>query len=351
MRIPQLPKQALVENIFTLLLKASISLLMKAVVYTKYGSPDVLHVTEVDKPVAKEGEVLVKIHAASINSWDWDQLRGKQLLVRFIGGLRRPKYQILGADIAGRIETVGKKVSYFQPGDEVFGDIAGRGFGGFAEWVAVPQKFLAKKSPRMTFEQAAALPQAGLLALQGLHYKNALKQDQQLLINGAGGGVGTIALQYAKTTGATVTCVDRSEKFDMLRSLGADHLIDYREQDYTRTGHTYDLILDVIAHRSVADYKRALKPGGTFVMVGGSMGGLLFQMMLVQPILSPFENKRLGIMGYKPNRKDLDRLSQLFEEGRIIPVIDRSFPLHEVPAALQYLGDGLAKGKITVNIA
>lgn len=310
-----------------------------------------LHLAEVKKPAPKEDEVLVKIYAASVNSWDWDQLLGKHLVNRLIGGLFTPKYKIPGCDIAGKVEAAGKNVKTFQPGDEVFGDIAGAGFGAFAEYAAVPEKLLAKKSPAMTFEQAAALPQAGLLALQGLRYNDALKQNQQVLINGAGGGVGTLALQYAKTTGAEVTCVDKPEKFDMLRLLGADHLVNYKLEDYTRIGMQYDLILDVIAHRKVSDYKRALKPGGTFVMIGGSMGGLLLRLMLIEPTVSKRSNKKLGIMGYKPNRNDLDYLSQLFEERKVIPVIDSCYPLSEVPAAMQRLGDGNAKGKIVISVS
>ncbi len=323
---------------------------MKAVVYRKYGSPGVLHPEEVDKPTPKENEVLVKIYAASVNSWDWDLLKGKPFLVRIIGGLRKPRHKILGADIAGRVETVGRNVKQFQPGDEVFGDIAGCGFGGFAEYVSVPEKVLARKSTAMSFEQSAALPQAGLLALQGLRYKGTIKKGDEILINGAGGGVGTIALQYAKSLGAVVTCVDKAEKFELLRSLGADHFIDYTTEDYTRNGRQYDRILDVIAHRSVSDYKRALKPGGTFAMIGGSMGGLLLQFLLLWPVLSLFTNKKLGLMGYKPNRKDLEYLNLLFEEGKLVPVIDKCYPLQEVPAALKYLGDGHAKGKIVISI-
>lgn len=323
---------------------------MKAVVYTKYGSPSVLQLQEIEKPIPKENEVLVRIYAASVNSWDWDLLKGKPFLVRMIGGLFKPRHKILGADIVGKVEAVGNTVKDFKLGDEVFGDIAGSGFGGFAEYVAVPEKLLAKKSPQMSFEQSAALPQAGLLALQGLRYKGTIKQDDEVLINGAGGGVGTIALQYAKSLGAVVTCVDKAEKFALLRSLGADHLIDYTKENYTRNGLQYDRILDVIAHRSISDYKRALKPGGTFAMIGGSMGGLLLKLLLLSPILSLFTNKKLGLMGYRPNRKDLDYLNQLFEEGKVVPIIDRSYPLPEVPAALQYLGDGHVKGKIIITI-
>ncbi|MDX2046304.1 MAG: NAD(P)-dependent alcohol dehydrogenase [Chitinophagaceae bacterium] len=322
---------------------------MKAAVYTRYGQPDVLQLKEVEKPVPNENEVLVKIYAASVNSWDWDQLHGKHFIVRLIGGLLKPRYKILGADIAGKVEVAGKNVTNFRPGDEVFGDIAGNGFGGFAEYVTVPEKLLAKKSPAMSFEQAAALPQAGLLALQGLRYKGEIKQGQQILINGAGGGVGTLALQYAKMCGAEVTCVDNADKFDLLRKLGADHLIDYKKEDYTCNGRQYDKILDVIAHRRIPDYKRALKPGGVFAMIGGSMGGLLVQLMLFGPLLSRLAGKKLGLMGYKPNRNDLDNLSSLFEEGKVVPVIDKLFTLYEVAGAFRYFGTGAVKGKIVIT--
>jgi NADPH:quinone reductase-like Zn-dependent oxidoreductase len=322
---------------------------MKAIIYTHYGSPDALHLSEVNKPVPKKDEVLVKVCASSINSWDWDLLRGKPFLVRMFGGLFKPKQKILGTDIAGIVETVGSEVKDFKPGDEVFGDIADSGFGGFAEFACTKEKLLAKKSPLISFEEAAALPQAGLLALQGLQYKKLLQKGEQLLINGAGGGVGTIALQYAKMLGAEVTCVDKEEKFEVLRSLGADGLIDYRKEDYTMNGKQYDYILDVTAHKRVADYKRALKPNGVFAMVGGSMGGLLFQMMVVQPFLSKHGNKKLGIMGYKPNRKDLDFLCTLVAE-RIKMVIDKIFPLSETADAFRHFESGLFKGKIVIAI-
>lgn len=323
---------------------------MKAIVYTAYGTPDNFQLKEVDQPAIKENEVLLKVYASSVNSWDADLLKGKPFLVRLIGGLFKPKNKILGADVAGVVEVVGSKVTDFKPGDEVFGDIAGRGFGGFAEYVAVPQKLLARKSARMSFEQAAALPQAGLLALQGLRYKKPLQQGQSLLINGAGGGVGPIALQYAKSIGAYITCVDKKEKFDMLLSMGADELIDYRDAEYTQTGKQYDYILDVIAHNSVADYKRALKPGGVFAMIGGSMGGLLFQMMLVQPLFSVFRKKKLGIMGYRVSQEGLNELSLLFEENKITPIIDKIFPLDETADAFRYFGEGNFKGKIVISI-
>ena len=323
---------------------------MKAIVYTEYGTPDNFQLKEVDKPAIKENEVLLKVYASSINSWDWDLLKGKPFLVRLIGGLFKPKNKILGADVAGVIEAVGSRVTDFKTGDEVFGDIAGRGFGGFAEYAAVPQKLLVKKPASMSFEQATALPQAGLLALQGLRYKKPLQQGQYLLINGAGGGVGPIALQYAKSIGAHITCVDKKEKFDMLRSLGADELLDYRDADYTQTGKQYDYILDVIAHNSAADYKRALKPGGVFAMIGGSMGGLLFQMMLLQPLFSAFRNKKLGIMGYRVSQEGLNELSLLFEENKITPIIDKVFPLEETADAFRYFGEGNFKGKIVISV-
>lgn len=322
---------------------------MKAIVYTHYGTPDRLHMAEVEKPTPGAGEVLVKVIASSINSWDADLLKGSAFIIRLIGGFFKPRHKILGADIAGIVESVGLHVNEFKPGDEVLGDIAESGFGGYAEYVCVPEKLLARKSPRITFHQAAALPQAGLLALQGLRYQGEVSSGQKILINGAGGGVGPIALQYAKYKGAEVTCVDSADKFDLLRSLGADHLLDFRKEDYTKTGIQYDKILDVIANRTVSDYKRALKPGGIFSMIGGSMGWLLIQMMIRTVI--PFKSsKKVGIMGYKPNRRDLDYLVQLCEEGTVIPAVDRSFDLEKTPDAFRYFMDGKFKGKIIISV-
>ncbi len=324
---------------------------MQAIVYTQYGSPDNLQLQEVPKPVPKDNEVLVKVYASSINSWDWDNLLGNQLVVRLISGLSKPRHTIPGADVAGVVEAVGKDVQDFQPGDEVYGDIAGAGFGCFAEYVTAPVKLLAHKSPAMSFEQAAALPQAGFLAIQGLQYYSGIQSGQQVLINGAGGGVGPLALQYAKMTGCEVTCVDKASKLDILRSFGADYVIDYTKEDYTRNGKQYDYILDVIAHRKAADYRRALKPGGIFSMIGGSMGGLLVRMMAIEPVLAKFSNKKLGIMGYRPNRSDLELMNQLFEEGKFIPVIDSTFPLEQTAEAFRYFGKGDFKGKVVIKIA
>jgi NADPH:quinone reductase-like Zn-dependent oxidoreductase len=327
---------------------------VKAIVCTQYGTAGNLRLAEVEKPAPKDGQVLVRVAAASLNSWDADILRGKPLLVRLISGWFKPRHPILGADIAGTVEAVGKNVNDFRPGDEVFGDIAESGFGGFAEYVAVPQKLLARKPPSLTFEQAAALPQAGLLALQGLRYggaARAVRKGQHVLINGACGGVGTLALQYLKSVGAEVTCVDRASKFGLLRSLGADHLFDYTTADYTRNGIQYDRILDVQAFRSVADYRRALRPGGTFAMIGGSMGWLLLQLMIFSPLLSVFGTRTIGLMGYKPNRDDLNLITRLFQEGTVRPVIDKVYSLEETAEAFRYFGKGMVKGKIVIQIA
>ncbi|KAB2331567.1 NAD(P)-dependent alcohol dehydrogenase [Cytobacillus depressus] len=243
---------------------------MKAMVYDKYGTTDVLTLKEVEIPTPQENEVLVKVHAVSVNSWDWDLLRGKPFLAR-LGGLLKPKYMILGADIAGRVEAIGRNVKHLLPGNEVFGDISWCGWGGFAEFVCVHEDALSLKPSSMTFEQATAIPQAAVLALQGLRNKGQLQEGQTVLINGAGGGVGTFALQIAKLHGAKVTCVDSTVKLDMLKAMGADNVIDYTQEDFTKKKQFYDLILDVVGTRSISDYKRILKPKGKYVMVGGSL--------------------------------------------------------------------------------
>lgn len=321
---------------------------MHAITYYQYGSPNQLQWTEMPKPAPKKGEVLVQVKAASLNSWDLDNLRGNTLLVRLISGLFKPRYPIPGADIAGVVVETGLDTRDFRVGDEVFGDLAEVKFRGFAEYVAVPEKVLARKSARMTFEQAAALPQAGLLAIQGLRFHGEVQAGQHVLINGAGGGVGTLALQYLKSLNAEVTCVDHADKLATLQKMGADHVIDFMQTDYTRTGITYDKILDVIAHRSASDYKRALNPCGVFAMIGGSMGGLLLRMMVVEPFLSRFRKQKLGIMGYRPNRTDLDFLTYLFETGKVIPVIDQTFPMRDAANAFRHFIAGKFIGKIVL---
>jgi NADPH:quinone reductase-like Zn-dependent oxidoreductase len=321
---------------------------MKAIVCTKYGSPDVLQLKEVAKPIPEDNEVLVEVHAASVNDWDWGLLRGKPFLNRLLFGLLKPKIKILGCDIAGRVEAVGRNVKQFQPGDEVFGDISGCGWGGFAEYVCARENALALKPASMTFEEAAAVPQAAVLALQGLRDKGQIQPGQKALINGAGGGVGTFAVQIAKSFGAEVTGVDSTRKLDMVRSIGADQVIDYTQEDFTQSGQRYDLILDVAAYHSIFDYKRALSPRGIYVMVGGSTARI-FQSMFLGPLISMTGSKKMGILMHKPN-KDLAFMKELFEAGKVVPVIDGRYPLSEVPEALRYFGEGHAKGKIVITV-
>jgi NADPH:quinone reductase-like Zn-dependent oxidoreductase len=334
---------------------------MRAIVCTKYGSPDVLQLEEVEKPIPKDDEALVKIHAASLNAGDFENLRGV-FIVR-MAAPRKPRYKILGSDIAGRIEAIGRNVDQFQPGDEIWGDLYIYGLGAFAEYVCVPEKALRLKPASMTFEEAAAFPQAGVLALQNLRGigpsspstifldKGPIQRGQKVLINGAGGGVGTFAVQLAKYFGAEVTGVDSARKLDMLRSIGADHVIDYRQEDYTRRGQRYDLILDVVAHRSIFAYRRALRPEGIFVYVGGSTTAIL-QAFFLGPLISRRGTKKMGVVMQKPNSKeDLDFLTELFEAGKVVPVIDRSYPLSELPEALRYLEGGQALGKVVITVA
>ena len=321
---------------------------MKAVVFTKYGPPDVLELKEIEKPAPGDNEVLVKVRAASINPWDCELLRGTPFVNRLLFGLLKPKIRILGADVAGRVEAVGKNVKQFQPGDEVFGDLSGCGWGGFAEYVCARENALALKPAGMTFEQAAAVPQAAVMALQGLRDKGQIQPGQKVLINGAGGGVGTFAVQIAKSFGAHVTGVDSTRKLDMVRSIGADQVIDYTGEDFTKNGRHYDLILDVAAYHSIFDYKRALSPGGIYVMVGGSSARII-QVMLLGPLISMTGSKKMGILGLKQN-KDLAFLKELFEAGKVVPVIDRRYPLSELPEALRYFGEGHAGGKVVITV-
>jgi NADPH:quinone reductase-like Zn-dependent oxidoreductase len=320
---------------------------MKAIVYTNHGPPAGFQLQEVEKPTPKEDEVLVKVHAASVNSWDWELLRMKPSMVS-LGRRSDPRYKILGADIAGQAEAVGRNVKQFQPGDEVFGDLCQSGWGGFAEYVCAREKSLTLKPASMTFDEAAAVPQAGLLALQGLRNKGQIQPGQKVLINGAGGGVGTFAIQMVKFFGAEVTGVDSTMKLDMMRSLGADHVIDYTQEDYTKTGQRYDLILDVKAYRSIFDYKRALRPRGTFLAVGGSWA-LILQLLLLGPFIRMGVRKKMGIVAYSPN-KDLAFLIDLIEAGKVVPVIDRRYPLNEASEALRYLGEGHVRGKVVIAV-
>lgn len=321
---------------------------MKAIVYHEYGSPDVLRLVEVDKPTPTDEEVLIKIHAVSINGSDREGLAGKPLYAR-IGGLRDPGRQILGSDIAGRVEFAGKDNTEFKPGDEVFGEIPGY-HGGFAEYVCTHGRTMARKPAGMSFAEAAAIPQAGVIALRGIREKGQVRAGQQVLINGAGGSAGSFAVQLAKLAGAEVTGVDNAGKLDFLRSLGADHVIDYTREDFTRSGEQYDLILDVIAHRSVFAYQRALKPEGTYFCVGGSVSVLL-QVLLLGPLIRSISGRKLQVLAVPQNRKDLVAITALCESGEVAPVIDRVYSLEEVPEAMQYFGEEGAKGKVVITVA
>ncbi len=320
---------------------------MKAVVYTKYGGPEVLQLKEIEKPSPQDDEVLIKVYAVSINDWDWGPLHG-DTVNRLLYGLLKPKKQILGSDIAGRIEAVGKNETRFKPGDEVYGDLSGK-WGGFAEYVCAPGKSLALKPASMTFEEAAAIPQAAMLAVQGLIGKAKIKPGQKILLNGAGGGVGTFAIQIAKLYGAETTVVDSLPKLDMLRSMGAVHTIDYTKEDFTKSGEQYDLILDVKTNRSLFDCARALKPNGIYATVGGSMARLL-QALFVAPWISLFSKKKIGIVALKPN-KDLVYMNELFEAGKVKPVIDGHYRLEDVPEAMRLFGKGDHKGKLVISVA
>ncbi|MUT64658.1 zinc-binding dehydrogenase [Paenibacillus sp. NEAU-GSW1] len=321
---------------------------MKALVYEKYGTPDVLRIEDANIPVPKEHEVLIAVHAASVNSWDWDLLRGKPYLTR-LGAFRKPRYRILGADVAGRVAAVGSAVRRFQPGDEVFGDLSGCGWGGFAEYVCASEEALTLKPDGLSFEQTAAIPQAAVLALQGLRDQGKLQKGQRMLINGAGGGVGTFAIQYAKWLGAEVTAVDQAGKLELLRTVGADQAIDYRKEDFTASGPQYDLILDVVGTRSVFEIKRALKSGGTYVMVGGTMPRLL-QALLSSPFIAWLERKNVKILVHKPNHNDQLAWKELAEAGQVMPVIDKSYSLDDAVQALRYFGEGQFKGKVVVRM-
>lgn len=324
---------------------------MKAIVFTEYGSTDVLRLKEVPTPAPNDDEVLVKIHAASINDWDWAFMHGEPFFTRFFTGFLKPKptIQIPGCDIAGHIEAVGKNVVGFQAGDNVYGDLCQSGFGAFAEYVCAPETALALMPPSMTFNEAACIPQAAMLTVQGLFDTGNLQAGQKLLINGAGGGVGTFGVQIARTIGVEITAVDSSMKLDMLRSLGADHVIDYMEEDFTRNGQCYDLILDTKTTRSMGDYLRSLTPNGIYVTVGGSMPRIL-QALFLGSWISRTSKKRIQIVALKPN-KDLAYMNELFEAGKVTPVMDGPYELSEVPEALQYFGKAEHKGKVVITVA
>ncbi len=322
--------------------------IMKAIVCNRYGSPDVLELKEVPKPTPRDNEVLVKIHAASMNAADFEILRGAWS-ARIVGPFR-PRNRIPGSDIAGRIEAVGKNVKKFKPGDDVFGDTFMAGFGAFAEYKCAPEKVLNLIPPSMTYEEASTYPQAAIIALQGLRDSGRIRKGQNVLINGAGGGMGTFAVQIAKYYGAEVTSVDRGSKLEMLRKIGADHVIDYTKEDFTKSGRQYDVILDVAAHHPIFAYKRALSPNGIFILIGGSRA-VIFKTVFLGPFITMNSNKKMGINPWHANKKeDLEFLGKLHKAGKVKPIIDKRYPLSKVPEAYQYLEEGHAKGKLVITL-
>jgi NADPH:quinone reductase-like Zn-dependent oxidoreductase len=318
---------------------------MKAIVYTEYGSPDVLQFKDVEEPAPRDNEVLVKVHAASANPADWHLMRAEPFLARLANGFLKPKNTKLGADVAGQVEAVGSNVTQLQVGDDVFGEMSLNELGGFAEYVCAPERLLALKPARMTFEQAAAVPLAAFTALQGLRDKGQIQPGQRVLINGASGGVGTFAVQIAKSYGTEVTGVCSTRNLDMVRSIGADYVIDYTQEDFTQTAQRYDLIFDAVGNRSVSDYKRALSSNGICSVAGFTSLWRLFRIVLLG-------GKKVGMMKTaKANKEDLVFIKELLETGKVVPVIDRCYPLAETAEAIRYLETGHARGKVVITVA
>ena len=324
-------------------------MLMKAILFSKYGPPDVLELREVEKPTPNEDQVLIKIHASSANPLDWHHMRGEPFIARLGDGFFKPKDQRIGADIAGRVEAVGKNVTEFKPGDEVFGAV---GAGGFAEYVCTREKNLALKPANISFEAAAAAPVVGFTALQGLRDSGQIQAEQKVLVNGAAGGIGTFAVQLAKSYGTEVTGVCSTRNLEMVRSIGADHVVDYTSEDFTRSGLRYDLIYDTIGNRSVSDYQRALEPHGKCVIAGFTSLPRLFEHMVLGPWKSRGKDKKVGMMGISnANKADLLVIKELLETGKVVPVIDRRYPLSQAAEAIRYLETLHARGKVIVTVA
>lgn len=318
---------------------------MKAIVYEKYGHPeDVLKLKEIRKPVPKDNEVLVKIVAASVNFNDWAFVKGEPVLSRLWTGLLKPKHKILGTDIAGRVESVGENVTAIQPGDEVFGEIGNDGYGAFAEYVAVPERALVLKPKDISFQEAAAVPQAAVTALQGLRDQIQIRTGYKVLVNGASGGIGTFAVQLAKAFGAEVTGVCSTENLKVLHSIGVDYAIDYRLEDFTQGEKRYDLILDIVANRPTSRYMGVLTPKGAYVAVAFNP-----QTIFLGSIISKTDGKKAGSLMARSNAADLEEIKKLIEEGKISPMIDKIFPLSRTPEAIKYYGEG-AQGKVVISM-
>jgi NADPH:quinone reductase-like Zn-dependent oxidoreductase len=317
---------------------------MKAFIYEKYGPPETLRMAEVDTPAPNAEEVLVKVLAASVNAADWHVMRGKPLFSRATLGLLRPKHQILGGDVAGQVEAVGGGVTRFQPGDEVYANLLDHGYGGFAEYVSVPMDVMSLKPANLSFEEAAAVPTAAVTALQGLRHHGEPQPTQKVLINGATGGVGSFAVQIAKSYGPEVTAVTSTRNLDLVRSLGADHVVDYTTTDFVGSGRRYDLILDTVGNRSVPDLKRALAEGGKAAVTGFTSVAKLLGVSLRG-------GKDVAMVQAHVTTKDLELLSELIEAGKVRPQIDRRYPFAEIPAAIAYLEQGHARAKVVVAMA
>jgi NADPH:quinone reductase-like Zn-dependent oxidoreductase len=320
---------------------------MKAILYYKYGSPDVLRYEETEKPTAADNEVLIKVRAASVNPYDWHFIRGLPYLVRIMAGLRKPKVTQLGVDVAGQVEAVGRNVSQFKPSDAVFGACRGA----FAEYACVSESALARKPDNVTFEQAASVPIAAFTALQALRDKGRLQPGQKVLINGAAGGVGTFAVQIAKSLGAEVTAVCSTRNVAMVRSIGAAQVVDYTREDFTRSGQRYDLILDCVGNRSLSATRRVLNPNGTLIMAGGQAGRWMIGPLargIQARVISRFGSQNLVGIFAKSNQQDLTVMSELIATGKVTPVIDRRYPLSELPEAIRYLEEGHARGKVVI---
>lgn len=322
---------------------------MKAIISNKYGSPDILEFKEVKNPIPDENQVLIKIYAASLNYGNLVLLKGEPFLARFAFGLFKPKYIIPGGDISGKVESVGKNVKHFKPGDEVFGDLSGCGWGGFAEYATVPENSLVMKPSNISYEEAAAVPMAATTALQSLRDKGKIKSGQKVLINGASGGVGTFAVQIAKSFGAEVTAVCSTRNLDIIKSIGADNVIDYTKENFTKNNELYDIILAVNGYQPISAYKGSLNQNGKYVMVGGS-GAQLTQAMILGPLLSMTGSKKLGSFLQRPNQTDLIFIRDLIEAGQLKPVIDRYYKMSEVPNAFRYFEEGHTQGKIVITM-
>lgn len=322
---------------------------MKAIVQDQYGSPDALELREVDVPVVNDNEVLVRVHAASVNFGDWATMRGLPYMFRMVFGLRRPKVKVRGRDVAGRVEAVGKGVTQFQPGDEVYAEV---NQGTFAEYTCASEDLFGLKPVNLTFEQAAAVPLAAGTALQGLRDTGKVQPGQKVLINGASGGVGTFAVQIAKALGAEVTGVCSTRNVDLVRSIGADHVIDYTKDDFTQAGLRYDLIFDLVGNHSLSGCRRALTTKGTLVLSSGN-GSRLFgpvERLLRALMLSLFVSQRLRPLAARQSKEDLVFLKELIESGKVTPAIDRTYSLSEAPAAMRYFGEGHARAKIVITV-